>query len=57
MLLTNDLINIYGEISKIRLILWIVYTCYVKANVKGQREIEKWVEMNVLCIVDQDHQR
>ena len=23
---------------------------------EGQRKLESWVEMNVLCIVDQDHQ-
>ena len=28
----------------------MVYTC----NVKGWEEVEKLVEMNVLCIVDQD---
>ena len=35
-LLTNDLANIYSEISKVRLILWMVYTC----NVKGLEEVE-----------------
>ena len=36
-LLTNDLTNICSEISKIRLILGMVYTC----NVKGLEEVEK----------------
>ena len=36
-LLTNDLTNICSEISKIRLILWMAYTC----NVKGLEEVEK----------------
>ena len=30
-LLTNDLTNIFREISKTRLVLWMVYTCNVKA--------------------------
>ena len=56
-LLTNCwqilLTNICSEISKIRLILWMVYTC----NVKGVEQIKKClVEMNVLCSTDQDHQ-
>ena len=37
MLLANDLINICSEISKIRLVLWMAYTC----NVKGLKEVEK----------------
>ena len=36
-LLTNDLANICSEISKIRLILWMVYTC----SVKELEEVEK----------------
>ena len=36
-LLVNDLTNICSEISKIRFILWMVYTC----NVKGLEEVEK----------------
>ena len=36
-LLKNDLTNICSEISKIRLILWMAYTC----NVKGLEEVEK----------------
>ena len=32
--LTDDLVNIYSEISKIWLILWMVYTC----NSEGQCE-------------------
>ena len=54
-LLTNVLVNICGEISKIWLILWMVYAC----NVKGLDEVEKLgrvVKMNVLCIIDQYHQ-
>ena len=35
----------------------MAYTCNVKANVKGWRKLKSWVEMNVLYIVDQDHQR
>ena len=53
--LANVLVNICCEIIKIRLILWMVYAC----NVKGLDEVEKLgrlVEMNVLCIVDHDHQ-
>ena len=54
-LLTNVLVNICSEISKIWLILWMVYAC----KVKGLEEVEtlgRLVEMNVLCISDQDHQ-
>ena len=54
-LLTNVLVNICCEISKIWLISWMVYAC----NVEGLEKVEKLgslVEMNVLCIVDQDHQ-
>ena len=40
-LLTNDLASIYSEINKIRLILWMVYTYSVKANVKEQEAVEK----------------
>ena len=36
-LLTNNLTNIWSEISKIRQILWMVYTC----NVKGLEDVEK----------------
>ena len=36
-LLTNNLTNICSKISKIRLILWMVYTC----NVKGLEEVEE----------------
>ena len=36
-LLGNVLVNICSEISKIWLILWMVYTC----NVKGLEEVEK----------------
>ena len=36
-LLKNDLTNICSKISKIRLILSMVYTC----NVKGLEEVEK----------------
>ena len=53
--LANVLVQIRSEISKIWLILWMVYTC----NLKELGEVEKLgrlVEMNVLCIVDQDHQ-
>ena len=35
----------------------MAYTCNVKANVKGRRKLKSWIEMNVLCIVDQEHQR
>ena len=54
-LLKNVLVNICSEISKIWWILWMVYAC----SMKGLEEVEKLgrlVEMNVLCIVDQDHQ-
>ena len=40
-LLTNDLASMYSEISKIRLILCMVYTYSVKANVKEQEAVEK----------------
>ena len=53
-LLTNDLTNICSKISKIRLILWMVYTC--AAMGKGWRKLKSWGEMNVLWITDQDHQ-
>ena len=46
-LLKNVLRNICREISEIRLILLMVYTCNAK-------ELDE-VEMNVLCIFDQDH--
>ena len=46
-LLKNVLRNICREISEILLILLMVYTCNAK-------ELEE-VEMNVLCIFDQDH--
>ena len=36
-LLTNVLTSICSEISKVRMILWIVYTC----SVKGLDEVEK----------------
>ena len=49
-LLTNVLANICSKISNIWLILWMVYTC----NVKGK--LKNWVEMNILCTTDQDHQ-
>ena len=45
-LLTNDLTDLCGEISKIRLVLWMVYTC----NVKGLEEVE--MLGNVLYIVE-----
>ena len=54
-MLTNVLVNICSEISKIWLILWMVYAC----KKKGLEEVEKLgrlVEMNILCIVDQDYQ-
>ena len=35
----------------------MVYTCNVKANLKGLEEVKSSVEMNVFCIVGQDHQR
>ena len=44
-LLGNVLVNICSEISKIWLILWMVYTC----NVRGLEEVEKLREMNVWC--------
>ena len=40
-LLTNNLTNICSEISKTWLVLWMVYTCRVKTNVKGPKEVEK----------------
>ena len=49
------LVSICSKISEIWLILWMVYAC----SVKGLEEVEKLsrlVEMNVLCIADQDHQ-
>ena len=52
--LANVLVKIRSEISKIWLTLWMVYTC----NLKELGEVEKLgrlVEMNVLCIVDQNH--
>ena len=49
-LLTNNLTNIWNEISKSRLILWMVYIW----NVKRLEEVEK-LGRNVLCIVDQEH--
>ena len=36
-LLTNNITNICGGISKIQVILWVAYTC----NVKGIEEVEK----------------
>ena len=51
-LLGNVLVHICSEICKIWLTLWMVYTC----SVKGWRKLKSWVEMNVLCIVDKDHQ-
>ena len=39
-LLTNDSTNTCSKISKIWLILWMVYTCNVKAKVKGLEEVE-----------------
>ena len=51
-LLGNVLVNICSEISKIWLILWMVYTC----SVKRWRKLKSLVEMNVLCIVEKDHQ-
>ena len=52
-LLASSLTNIRSEISKIQLILWMIYTC----NVEGLQEVKKkrWLDMNVLRIVDQDH--
>ena len=32
------------------------YECFILAMWKGCRKLTNWVEMNVLCIVDQDHQ-
>ena len=37
MLLTNNITNIFSEISKIRVILWLAHTC----NVKGPEQVEK----------------
>ena len=45
-LLTNDLTNICSKISKIRLILWMVYKC----NVKGLEEVERLVRNK--CTLD-----
>ena len=39
-LLASDLTNICSEISKHRSILWMVFTCNLKANVKGLEEVE-----------------
>ena len=39
-LLANDLTNISSDISKHRSILWMVFTCNLKANVKGLEEVE-----------------
>ena len=49
-LLTNDLTNIYSEIGKI----WLnfVKDLYLQCEKVGI----SWVEINVLWIVDQDHQ-
>ena len=51
--LTDDSTNICSEISKIWLILWKVCTWNMKANWRGWRKLKSWVEMNVLCIVDE----
>ena len=56
LLLTIDLTNICSEISEIRLILWMVYTSSVEEVQRAGESQEKWVEINVLCTVDQDHQ-
>ena len=32
----------------------MVYTCKVKGTIS--RKLKSWVEMNVICIVDEDHQ-
>ena len=45
-LLGNVLVYICSEISKIWLILWMVYTC----NVRGLEEVEKLREMNVATL-------
>ena len=50
-LLANDLTNICCEISKI----WF-YEWFILARWKGWRKLKSWVEINVLCIIDQDHQ-
>ena len=49
-LLTNDLTNIYSEIGKI----WFnfVNDLYLQCEKVGR----SWVEINVLWIIDQDHQ-
>ena len=49
-LLKNDFINICSEISKIRLILWMIYTC----SVKGLEEVEKLGRSE--CAVDRWYQ-
>ena len=49
------LTGIRSEISKIRVILWVTYTCNVCGTARGSWK-DGWT-VNLLCIVDQDHQR
>ena len=52
-MLTNILNKIWSEISKIDWFFeWFIVTVW-----KGWRKLNSWAEINVLCIVDQDHQR
>ena len=54
-LLINDLTNIYRKISKIQLIYeWTIPAIWPPW---GRNKLKSWIEMNVICIFDQDHQR
>ena len=50
-LLTNNLTNIWSEVSKIRLFSWMVYTW----SVIGPKQVEKLGRNECTLIVDQDH--
>ena len=52
-LLKNNLTNICSKISKIEINFWMVHTC----NMKSSGKDENGKKVNVLCIVDQNHER
>ena len=56
LLLANNLTNIYSKISIIRFVLWMASTCKVKGLEEVGKMGKKESEVNVSCIVDQDHQ-
>ena len=54
LLLKNNLPNICSKISKIRMNLWMVYILAVWKALENTKDGKK---VNVLCIVDQNHER